>query len=510
MRPIVYSLGVLRAACSGDDANDESPTSDADTDTDTDTDADTDSDTDTDTDADTDTDTDTDALLATVAASPHVDNVFWVTVEGSDVGDTWVEYGLDGALDQQTDPVAGPGAEVPLLGLKGGRSYSWRAVVDTAGGPLVSETMTLTTATPPATLDDATLEVSEPDHTPGYLFLSTLGQEGTYVAIFDDEGDPVWWVKTAGDDVVITAIPGPDGESVGWGVYDQQHEVDIGKYVRVRVDGTELTETRLLLGHHAVYHHPDDTIAFLAYDFRDTPTDNGPVTRMASDRIFEIAEGSTDTTAPVEIYNAFDDFGALPALTCEHIASDFDRFTERNINEWTHGNSLVYLSSEDAYYYNTKFTDWMLKIDRATGEVLWQMNGLGGDFTLPGGDPVWDTVDDPALWSHSHMSQVWEGGMLTFDNGDHRTPQMSSIAEIEWNESTMTAERVWEHWHPTGDYSYAIGDARKLDNGNYLAAWGQLGTLQEVTADHRTLWELQLPPGITVGRVRHFSSLTSF
>jgi hypothetical protein len=74
----------------------------------------------------------------------------------------------------------------------------------------------------------------------------------------------------------------------------------------------------------------------------------------------------------------------------------------------------------------------------------------------------------------------------------------------------MTAERVWEHWHPTGDYSYALGDARKLDNGHYLAAWGQLGTLQEVSPDHRTLWELQFPPGITVGRVRHFDTLDGF
>ena len=97
--------------------------------------------------------------------------------------------------------------------------------------------------------------------------------------------------------------------------------------------------------------------------------------------------------------------------------------------------------------------------------------------------------------------------MVTFDNGDHRRPQVSSAAEIVWDETTMTAERVWEFYHPDGEHSLPLGDVRKRDDGSYLISWGAIREVMHVDADHTVLWHAEVPTGYTIGRVRPIDDL---
>ena len=136
-----------------------------------------------------------------------------------------------------------------------------------------------------------------------------------------------------------------------------------------------------------------------------------------------------------------------------------------------------------------------------TGELLWQLGGLGGDFTYPSGEPVWTSAFEPTLFSHAHMSQVWAGGMVTFDNGDHRAPQVSSIAELAWDEQARTVERVWEFYHPGGGHTYPLGDVKKLEDGSYLVAWGALSEFMVVDASAAVRWHATVPRLFTLGRI---------
>ena len=45
------------------------------------------------------------------------------------------------------------------------------------------------------------------------------------------------------------------------------------------------------------------------------------------------------------------------------------------------------------------------------------MGGQYSDFTNPDGTPVWRGLSDVDLWSHAHMSHLWDGGLAVFDNG---------------------------------------------------------------------------------------------
>ena len=117
------------------------------------------------------------------------------------------------------------------------------------------------------------------------------------------------------------------------------------------------------------------------------------------------------------------------------------------------------------------------------------MSGLGSDFTLAGGAPVYEGIDASYLWSHPHFPHVWPGGIVMFDNGEHSDPQVSSVAEFSWNEADRVVEEVWRYPDPAGGYTFSLGDAHNLSTGNVLASWMALARLSEISPDGEVLWE---------------------
>ena len=125
---------------------------------------------------------------------------------------------------------------------------------------------------------------------------------------------------------------------------------------------------------------------------------------IAGDRILQAPEGAGEDEA-VEAFSYFD--AHEPEVTCEHF---FAEAYNTGALDWVHANSLMTDASEDAWFVMSKNMDALHKVDRATGEVLWQMGGADSDFTFEG----------QGGWSHAHMSQIWDGGMMVFDNGSCR------------------------------------------------------------------------------------------
>jgi hypothetical protein len=247
------------------------------------------------------------------------------------------------------------------------------------------------------------------------------------------------------------------------------------------------------MGHHDFVDHDDGTVAFLGLEFRDVPISESSY-RMGSDTLSFGPDGMTDADPPARLFSMFDDFPLEPVFTCPHIQHAEDHHGEEDVLEWTHGNSLMYVPEEDAYFVNDKFTDWLLKIDRPSGDLVWKMNGRESDFTQPNGDPVWVKPEQTTLWSHGHMSDIWSGGGLMFDNGDHHVPPLSKAVEFAWDEATMTAEPTWEFAHPTGGFTSALGDVRRMPGDNVLITWAGLGEVTEVTRDQRIVWQGRMDP----------------
>ena len=172
-------------------------------------------------------------------------------------------------------------------------------------------------------------------------------------------------------------------------------------------------------------------------------------------------------------------------------------FQATQANDWLHGNS-VELTPDGNILYSARHQDWVIKIayacGRGNGKVIWRL-GMGGDFQI--------NSTDPNPWfSHQHDAQYEAGNSSTimlFDDGNVRRaadPSAHSRGQVLLlDEQNLTVTPVLNA--DLGDYSFALGSAQKLPNGNYNFDLGWLqpsNTSQaiEVDSSGETVFTLQL------------------
>ncbi len=481
----LLTLMFALCACGGDSA-------DADNDTDTDGPA---GDADTDTDTDSDTDTDTDISGLSCAASAVTDAVLdcsWSTAAA-------VASTLEVTRDTEswsTDPTpAGTAHSASLVGLKAGEDYTVVAHAEDGGAALSSAPLTVATVRPQWMPD--LIVTGAPSHP--YTLTSMINNGDSYPIILDQDGDFVWWYEAGPGRLILSAKAGRDGHSFLFLSLQYAQNADEGKIIRVAFDGSAVTETRAYLGHHDFLEHSDGSLAFIGYTYRNFGADE-----WVTDAIRVTDEGNANEVNN-ELFNWFDDYGRPPWVAdpaAENFALGDADF------EWTHGNSLM-VTDEQHYYIMSKFLDCILKVD-LQGNVVWQLGGEFSDFTNTDGSPVWLALDDNTLFSHAHMSHMWEGGMMVFDNGYYRTDgtERSRVVEYAYDEATMEVSEVWSYEEPDAKFTTLMGDARKLDNGNVLIGWSSLRYISEVTPTGEVVWRAEIPGGAGVpGRLLPLDSV---
>ena len=166
-------------------------------------------------------------------------------------------------------------------------------------------------------------------------------------------------------------------------------------------------------------------------------------------------------------------------------------------NDWLHGNSAQ-LTPDGNILYSARHQDWLIKIDYSngagTGKIIWRL-GNGGDFQI--------NSTDPNPWfSHQHDAQFLAGDnstIILFDNGDVRRSTDGNANSrgqvIHLDEQNMVASLVLNA--DLGGYSFALGSAQKLPNGNYhfTLGWLQPGTSSqsvEVDPSGNAVYSLQV------------------
>ncbi len=142
-------------------------------------------------------------------------------------------------------------------------------------------------------------------------------------------------------------------------------------------------------------------------------------------------------------------------------------------NDWTHANSIGYSLVDGNLLISLRNQDWVVKIDyrngAGTGDVLWRL-GKDGDFQFASNDP-WP------WFSHQHDAE-YDGLTLTvYDNGNTRRTFLGATAHSRGqvllvNQTTMSATLLYNF--DLGRYSWALGSAQRLTNGNYSFMCGAL------------------------------------
>src|SRR5205814_3243750 len=107
--------------------------------------------------------------------------------------------------------------------------------------------------------------------------------------------------------------------------------------------------------------------------------------------------------------------------------------------------------------------DAIVKIDIATGKILWQLGGVHDMFT-------W--IGEPLKFSGQHDLRRLSSGHLTmFDNGNFHDASVvhdtvfSRAVEYALDEEAKTITKVWQYRHTPDLSASAMGSVQRLDNG---------------------------------------------
>ncbi len=410
-------------------------------------------------------------------------------------GPSHVEYGPEGGPERATPPdTGGTTHEIALLGLRGGTRYRYRAVtVDAAGRRHASPEGTFLVPRPPPQL--AGFRATGRTDGDDLVLLSVMvpDQRLSWVVIVDRAGNVVWWYPADPGRMIPTVKPGRDGRSILFGQYDNEDAKVVPSIVRVAVDGSRRTDTQTPLAHHDFAELPGGRLAWLGLALGTVPYGDAGERLVASATVVEGPEGAAPDAPEVRtVFDYADDYSAPPSMVCPCAGREVMGL---GALDWVHANAILYDETADAWTLVSRNLDSILRVDRRTRRILWEMGGANPTLDDGPGTP----------WSHPHVTHVWDGGLVVFDNGNHRRPPASRIAEYAWDDRTV--RQVWEYRPPDGRYSGFLGDVRKLENGSYIASWTPQGLVTEVTPSGEVAWSLSIGPRVGTGRLHVVSDL---
>jgi hypothetical protein len=442
----------------------------------------------------------------TVVPGP-IPGVMIATLETTEPVTATVAYGLTGgSLDTSIPTVTAEGTThtMTVLGVKTGKQYDFQAQLTVAGEAATSDVVTAQVTPATVSVPTFSVKVWEPSLacTPdGFVLLSYLGANNSGIAVLDRDGDIVWSLPYANTNVQLSrSRPGLDGTSFTYTTADGDRKEEIGQIVRQPLDGSAATVTYTNRSHHDYVELPSGDYGWLSYEF-DPAYDNcsqgdTPTQETALDAIFESSPGATNDEA-VEIYSMIDSYPH--PLDCSIDDETFLKATDRF--DIVHSNSLMYRPSDDSYMHMSRWQDMLMKVDRATGTHVWNFGGPFNDFTPVAGQDVAE------LFNHSHMSEVWDDGMIIFNNNDFgpvgKGP--SIVQEVVLDETAMTWDVVWS-WTSDQGFEALLGDARRMPQpecDNVLVSLSGSGIVRELTRDGQVAWGAGAPLGNVTSRV-HF------
>lgn len=199
-----------------------------------------------------------------------------------------------------------------------------------------------------------------------------------------------------------------------------------------------------------------------------TPTDN-----MIGDGMVEIDQNGLE----VWRWSIFDHLDEIPQDAMGQGICQ-THFWGSSYFDWTHANAVMPVPGDNAYMISLRNIDRVVKVDRGTGDIIWQM-GEGLDFEWVGNEPESDK------WFHMQHDPKFHPGnrFIIYDNGVWHG-SWSRALELDVDQDNMTVSLLWEYRVP---YHQSEGNIELHENGNLLIASGSSHLITE------------LPPGGGVG-----------
>ncbi len=334
---------------------------------------------------------------------------------------------------------------------------------------------------------------------PGLLYVSPRrGRTGpAYVAVLDNLGVPSFYLDKRGvtpTDFKLHAdgrlsfhqIIGANefGRRTGERVLLDLNLKELGAFQTVGLNHTDGHDFLLL---------PNGNLLFLAYHsvIRDVMCCGGSGERRLEDTVVQ------EVTPQGEVVFQWSSWGAIP----------LEDQLRPHATDYAHGNALD-VDAQGDILVSLRGTSQVVKIDRASGAVVWKLGGLSSDFTF---------VDDPLEGFCGQHTAFWlpNGHLMLFDNGNFCAVELSPprgevtrIVEYALDEEAMTA-RLVRSYQEEGRYTTSTGSVQHLPNGNLLIGWGRnsdpMASITEIDPAGRRVYDATvLMEGETAANYRVF------
>ncbi|MCG8416482.1 MAG: aryl-sulfate sulfotransferase [Proteobacteria bacterium] len=363
---------------------------------------------------------------------------------------------------------------IAVLGLYAATRHEFAVTASNAGGARSPEQkVAVTTSALPDDIPSIQVQVGDPSRmSPGLtLFgigrmdLKSVGIDETWGMIVgvDQRGKIAWFQKT--DAPVFPQVRRRStGNLVALEMEKSVMEMDLMGDVSWRLTSSELGVDTL---HHGVLELPSGNLLSLSTEMRaiDGYTDKSDK-KVSYNVVGDVIVEFTPSGEVVKKVNLFDLLDPHRILLPDFHFPFWDRhYKVKGSKDWTHGNGITYDAKDQSYIVSLRHQNWIIKVDRASGTLVWKL-GPDGDFTLsgPGDFPY-----------HQHRPKMQASGtMMVYDNGngrpqaDKNTPPFTRIVEFAVDEARRQLKQVWEY---RGDEPYFApigGDANRLPNGNVL------------------------------------------
>jgi arylsulfate sulfotransferase len=157
-------------------------------------------------------------------------------------------------------------------------------------------------------------------------------------------------------------------------------------------------------------------------------------------------------------------------------------------NDWLHGNSLAYDSTDGNLIMSLRDQDMIVKLNYVNGtgdgSILWILGNDSASFSSAPSFTMLNTPNIPLPWfSHQHDVEVWtnksQKQLTLFDNGNTRrasNPSADSRGQaLSIVENAPTYTNMTVDIHTNVDFTFyasGYGTSQILPNGNY---WWQAG-----------------------------------
>jgi hypothetical protein len=384
----------------------------------------------------------------------------------------------DGGAVQRTpfrDCRPGSSVNFYIAGLRAETQYVARHVLETGSGVERGARMTFTTGALPDSLTTHTLVNGPPPViAEGVLLEATLFSSPVAT---DIEGNVVWYYPST-----ISFLTRPSGGGRFFGIMqvpaaDQSlqviREFDLTGMTVRQTNAARINEQLAAMRMRPIggFHHearvlPDGRILTLASVEQILSGVQGPdPVNIVGDMILVL----DPNLQVVWAWDAFDHLDLSRKATLDDRCSPGScppLYLDNTGNDWLHGNS-VQLTPDGNLLYSARSQDWVIKIEyqngNGGGNVMWRL-GKDGDFRF--------ISQDPYPWfSHQHDPQVLadNASLLLFDNGNVRNaddPAANSRGQLIYlDETNRTASLMLNA--DLGFYSFALGSAQALGDGNY-------------------------------------------